>query len=247
MLSKSQIKQIVSLQQKKYRNKLGLFVVEGTKSVEEFLKSNYELDDLFYTDEDFLAITQNNKVADDNKHFITITELKKISALKNPNNVLAVFKIPQQSSDVDSNLTLVLDAVQDPGNLGTIIRLCDWFGIKKIVCSLDTVACYNPKVVQATMGSLTRVAISYTDLNDYLSNTKLPIFASIMDGDNIYKTKLPQKAIIIMGNEGNGISKELIKIATNKISIPHFGDIQKTESLNVATATAVILSEFCRG
>ncbi|MEE9349533.1 MAG: RNA methyltransferase [Flavobacteriaceae bacterium] len=244
MLSKSQIKLITSLQQKKYRTKYKLFVVEGKKSVLEFLKSNYELE-ILYATESFVNPMPNLK--EDKEYIITNNELKKISSLKNPTEILAVFRLSEKKHTVESDLTLVLDAVQDPGNLGTIIRLCDWFGIKSIVCSPTTVDCYNPKVVQATMGSLTRVSVVYTDLETYLTNTTLPIYASLLDGENIYKTKLPKKALIIMGNEGKGISKELIALATNSLNIPHFGEQQDTESLNVATATAVLLSEFCRG
>ena len=240
MLSKSQIKRINSLQQKKYRNKLGLFIVEGKKSVNEFLKSNFKLDSLFYTadyivDKEILS-----------KQEITQNELHKITALKNANQVLAVFEIPNNSIISNKGLTLVLDDIKDPGNLGTIIRLCDWFGINQLVCSKETVDCYNPKVVQASMGSLTRVTVVYTDLQDFLQNTKRKIFVSLMDGDNIYKTTLPKEAVIIMGNEANGIAKNLISLATDKISIPRFGNLHQTESLNVATATAIILSEFKR-
>jgi len=240
MLSKSQIKRINSLQQKKYRNKLGLFIVEGKKSVNEFLESDFKLDSLFYTtdyivDEEILS-----------KQEITQSELHKITALKNANQVLAVFKIPSNSVISNKDLTLVLDDIKDPGNLGTIIRLCDWFGVNQLICSTETVDYYNPKVVQASMGSLTRVKVVYTDLQEYMSSTNLPVFVSLMDGKNIYKTKLPKEAIIIMGNEANGISDKLINLATDKISVPRFGKLHQTESLNVATATAIILSEFKR-
>ena len=240
MISKNQIKKTQSLQQKKFRNKYGLFIVEGTKSVQEFLKSSFELDSLFYTDS-YPVATISSKY-----HLVTNTELKKISALKKANNVLAIFKVPNFKNIKTEGLILALDAIKDPGNLGTIIRLGDWFGIAQIVCSKDTVDCYNPKVVQASMGSLTRVQITYTDLQNFITNTNLPVFTSLMDGDNIYKTKLPKEAIIIMGNEANGISNEILTLATNTISIPKFGDSQQTESLNVSTATAIILSEFKR-
>jgi TrmH family RNA methyltransferase len=240
MLSKSQIKRINSLQQKKYRNKLGLFIVEGKKSVNEFLMSDIKLDSLFYTTNYIV----DNKIL--SKQEITQNELHKITALKNANQVLAVFEIPNNSIINNIGLSLVLDDIKDPGNLGTIIRLCDWFGINQLICSKETVDCYNPKVVQASMGSLTRVQVIYTDLQDYLNNTTLPVFVSLMEGDNIYKTTLPKEAIIIMGNEANGIANNLINLATNKISIPRFGALHQTESLNVATATAIILSEFKR-
>jgi TrmH family RNA methyltransferase len=143
-------------------------------------------------------------------------------------------------------LIVALDDVRDPGNLGTILRLCDWFGIQELICSKETVDVFNPKVVQATMGSIARVHVSYVDLNVFLSTTSLPIFGTFMTGDSIYKANLPQEGIIVMGNEANGISAELEKIIKNRLTIPRFGTLQKTESLNVATATAIVLSEFRR-
>lgn len=243
-LSKSQIKIITSLQQKKYRNKQNLFVVEGVKSVNEFLASNFILENLFYTEE--YNITSFNSKILNKSQLVTNTKLKKISFLKTPNQVLAVFKIPKESDVLKNGLIVVLDEIKDPGNLGTIIRLCDWFDVKQLVCSLKTVDCYNPKVVQASMGSLARIKVTYVNLNSYLNKSTFPIFTADMNGDNIYKTQLPKNAIIIMGNEANGISKEVNSLSTHKISIPRFGNIQQTESLNVATATAIILSEFRR-
>jgi TrmH family RNA methyltransferase len=241
MLSKNQIKLITSLHQKKYRNKHQLFFVEGSKSVLEFLNSAYELDTLYHTTGFTPNISQNKS------QLISDKALKKISALKNPNTVLAVFKMPLQNDNhIENGFILVLDDIKDPGNLGTIIRLCDWFNVKQIVCSLETVDCYNPKVVQATMGSLTRISIRYKGLNDYLNSTKLPVFATVMDGQNVYHEKLPKKAIIVMGNEANGISLSILETVSNKISIPKFGNLQQTESLNVASATAILLSEFSR-
>ena len=140
---------------------------------------------------------------------------------------------------------VVLDAVRDPGNLGTIIRLCDWFGIKQLICSIDTVDCYNPKVLQATMGSIARVDLVYTDLLEYLKNTDVPILGAFMDGTSVYQKELPQKGILVMGNEANGISKEVGELVSERVSIPQFGD-PSTESLNVATATAILLSEIRR-
>jgi TrmH family RNA methyltransferase len=143
-------------------------------------------------------------------------------------------------------LIVALDAIRDPGNLGTIIRLCDWFGIQQLICSNETVDVYNPKVVQATMGSISRVNVSYINLEDFISTTSLPVFGTFMNGENIYSTTLPQEGIIVMGNEANGISKEVENSIQNRLTIPRFGTLQKTESLNVATATAIILSEFRR-
>ena len=240
MITKNQIKLIISLQQKKFRNEYQLFIAEGEKVITELLNSKFELNHLYTTDSVFDDLDIKNKTQ------INSSDLGKISALSTANNCLALFKISTSNVINDSELVLVLDDIRDPGNLGTIIRLCDWFGINQVVCSLQTVDVYNPKVVQATMGSLTRVNINYCDLSDYLSKTNLPIFGTFMDGDNIYKTQLPEKGIIIMGNEANGISENLEKFIQNRLSIPRFGTVQATESLNVATATAIVLSEFRR-
>ena len=237
-LSKNHIKLITSLSQKKYRQKHKLFVVEGVKVVQEFLNSSYELEIVFSTDTDF---SSTNKFIE-----VTDQELKKISSLKNPNKVLAIFKIPNQINPIMGGLILALDSINDPGNLGTIIRLCDWFGIEQLVCSNETVDCFNSKVVQASMGSLTRVAVSYLDLKKYLQNASVPIFIADMDGLNVYKTKLPDSALLVLGNEANGISDDIKQLVTTKITIPRYGAFQQTESLNVATASAILLSEFRR-
>ena len=237
-LSKNHIKLITSLSQKKYRQKHKLFVVEGVKVVQEFLNSSYELEIVFSTDTDF---SSTNKFIE-----VTDQELKKISSLKNPNKVLAIFKIPNQINPITDGLILALDSINDPGNLGTIIRLCDWFGIEQLVCSNETVDCFNSKVVQASMGSLTRVAVSYLDLKKYLQNASVPIFVADMDGLDVYKTKLPDSALLVLGNEANGISDEIKQLVTTKITIPRYGAFQQTESLNVATASAILLSEFRR-
>ena len=237
-LSKNHIKLITSLSQKKYRQKHKLFVVEGVKVVQEFLNSSYELDIVFSSDTDFSSTDKFIEVTDQ--------ELKKISSLKNPNKVLAIFKIPNQINPIMGGLILALDSINDPGNLGTIIRLCDWFGIEQLVCSNETVDCFNSKVVQASMGSLTRVAISYLDLKKYLQNASVPIFIADMDGLNVYKTKLPDSALLVLGNEANGISDDIKQLVTTKVTIPRYGAFQQTESLNVATASAILLSEFRR-
>ena len=237
-LSKSHLKLITSLSQKKYRQKHKLFIAEGVKVVEEFLSSALELEILFSTESNFSHLDSFVEVSD--------LELKKISNLKTPNKVFAIFRIPEENEIVSTGLIVVLDAINDPGNLGTIIRLCDWFGVQQLICSKDTVDCYNSKVVQASMGSLTRVSILYTSLQEYLSDVSIPIFIADMDGKDVYKEKLPSEAILVMGNEANGISEEIKTLVTNKISIPRFGNSQETESLNVATATAILLSEFRR-
>jgi len=239
MISKNQLKLITSLSQKKYRTKHQLFVVEGIKMVHELLNSTFLLNHLFYT-EDFEAATINNKT------LISQDELKKISNLKTPNKVLALFEIPPQKTIQKDELIIALDDINDPGNLGTIIRLCDWFGVKQIVCSTNTVDLYNQKVVQATMGSLSRVQVNYTHLHAFLSDSTLPIYIADMNGQNLYETKLPKNGILVMGNEANGISKEINELDNHKITIPRFGDTQQTESLNVATATAILLNEFRR-
>ncbi|NRS88985.1 TrmH family RNA methyltransferase [Flavobacterium sp. 7E] len=240
MVSKNQIKLITSLQQKKYRIAHKLFFAEGVKVIQELLDSNLELDHLYSTQNDF------DNVESSKKTLIHESDLKKISALANPNTCLAVFKIPPHKEIISSGLIVALDNVRDPGNLGTILRLCDWYGVKQLICSNETVDLYNSKVVQATMGSISRVNVSYVDLNLYLAEAKLPLFGTFMDGNSIYKTTLPEEGIVVMGNEANGISEEIEKIIINRLSIPRFGDIQKTESLNVATATAIVLSEFSR-
>lgn len=239
MLSKNQIKLITSLNQKKYRQQHGLFVAEGVKTIKELLQSNLQLHALYTT----AAFNIDAK----DEVLISEKDLKRISFLKTPNTALAIFKIPAAKPIEDNALIVALDAVRDPGNLGTIIRLCDWFGVKDLVCSNETVDCYNPKVVQATMGSITRVNISYLDLKTFLMTSKSTVFGAFMEGENVYPKQLPQNAVLVMGNEANGISKEIEEIITEKISIPQFGNLQETESLNVATATAIFLSEFRRG
>ena len=241
MVIKNQIKLITSLQQKKYRVANQLFFAEGIKVIQELLESNFELVHLYSTLADF------EEVSNDKKTIIHESDLKKISALATPNTCLAVFKIQIEKKINESGLILALDSIRDPGNLGTILRLCDWFGISQIICSKDAVDIYNPKVVQATMGSLARVNVNYIDLETFISQTPLPVFGTFMDGTNIYKTNLPQEGIIIMGNEANGISPEIEKLIKNRLTIPRFGALQKTESLNVANATAIVLSEFRRG
>jgi TrmH family RNA methyltransferase len=240
MVSKNQIKLIKSLQQKKYRLANELFIAEGAKVIQELLQSNFELEHLYSTETIFAAIPSNKKTV------VTEADLKKISALSTASNCLAVFKIPNETKMETTGFIVALDDIRDPGNLGTIIRLCDWFGIRQLWCSKETVDVYNPKVIQATMGSIARVNISYVDLKESISKSKLPVFGTFMDGENVYNQKLPAVGILVLGNEANGISKDLEKVITNRIAIPRFGDIQKTESLNVATATAIFLSEFKR-
>jgi TrmH family RNA methyltransferase len=240
MVSKNQIKLITSLQQKKFRQLHKLFIAEGVKVIQELLDSNFELEHLFVTESIF------EKINKDSKSLISDAELKKISCLATPNNCLALFVIPADELPTANGLIVALDAVRDPGNLGTIIRLCDWFGVAQLWCNEQTVDLYNPKVVQATMGSLARVKVHYLDLEKQIQNTNFPVFGTFMDGENIYQKQLPNEGILILGNEANGISGAIEKLVSERLSIPRFGNLQKTESLNVATATAIFLSEFKR-
>lgn len=240
MVSKNQIKFISGLQQKKQRLIHKMFVAEGVKVVQELLDADFELHQLYTTEDDFKSVNDSKKL------IVSADDLKKISALTTASSCLAVFKIPEQRELYQSGLIVALDAIRDPGNLGTIIRLCDWFGIQQLICSNETVDVYNPKVVQATMGSISRVNVSYINLEDFISTTSLPVFGTFMNGENIYSTTLPKEGIIVMGNEANGISKEVENSIQHRLTIPRFGTLQKTESLNVATATAIILSEFRR-
>ncbi|UOB16783.1 TrmH family RNA methyltransferase [Abyssalbus ytuae] len=241
MVSKNQIKLIKSLHQKKYRNLNSLFIAEGIKVINELIREGMDLHTLYAT-----SAGKFTKI-DENKFFeISESELKKISFLKTPNHAVAIFKIPAAKKINNKSLVVALDDIRDPGNLGTIIRLCDWFGITDLVCSINTVDCYNPKVVQATMGSLARVNITYLELEEFIKESGSDVFIADMEGENVYKTNLPSNGILIMGNEANGISQSIRKAASKKLSIPRFGSLQKTESLNVATATAILLSEFKR-
>jgi TrmH family RNA methyltransferase len=238
MVSKNQIKLIKSLTQKKYRKEHQLFIAEGSKVIEELLQSNFELEFIYTTKSMFYDVSEAKKA------IVLDSDLAKITALTTANDCLAIFKIPKERKMETEGLLVALDDIRDPGNLGTIIRLCDWFGISQIICSQQTVDVYNPKVVQATMGSMARVNITYVDLELYLAESENVIFGTFMDGENIYKKQLPASGIIVLGNEANGISKTVEAQITQKIAIPRFGNLQLTESLNVATAAAIILSEF---
>ncbi|MBO0591991.1 RNA methyltransferase [Cellulophaga sp. E16_2] len=240
MVGKSQIKLIKSLQLKKNRNLHQLFVVEGLKTIQELLKSSFEVYSVFSTDDHF--VEENSAFS----ALISSVDLKKMSSLNTPNGYLGVFKMSQKKAIHDNAWVVAVDTIQDPGNLGTIIRLCDWFGIKDLVCSSDTVDCYNPKVIQATMGSITRVNVTYLNLIDFLEETGLPIYGAFMDGETVYTSQMPVKGILVMGNEANGVSAEVEKLVQKRISIPQFG-AQTAESLNVATATAILLNEIRRG
>lgn len=243
-ISKSDIKFVRSLQHKKYRDESGCFVAEGDKCVGELL-GYFELEKMFRADE------------------LSAKQLEQLSALRSPQGAVAVFKKREQElpslSSLSCELTLVLDGVQDPGNLGTIIRTADWFGVKRIICSADTADCYNPKVVQATMGALARVSVFYTDLPDVLSRNKataqIPVYGTLLNGRNMYQNGAICRSdddtgvsgLLIMGNEGNGISASVREYITHPLFIPSYPAGAKTsESLNVAVATAVVLAEMRR-
>lgn len=238
-ISKAQVKFVRSLQLKKYRDEHGLFVAEGDKCIEE-LRKGFELVNLYREGEN-----------------ATRTEIEQMSGLKTPQGSIAVFCKPAVGygdRTLGHDLTLLLDGIQDPGNLGTIIRTCDWFGVKEIICSPDTVDCYNPKVVQATMGSLVRIRLVYRDLVPLIKAERYAgtrIFGTLLDGKNMYEelssVSDQSSAIIIMGNEGNGISEEVRKWITHPLRIPSYPEGAETsESLNVAIATAIVLAEFRR-
>ena len=237
MLSKNQVKLIQKLQQKKYRNELNLFIVEGKKSIVEFLQAGYRLELLIAT-EVFGTALNGQPIT-----LVSKEELRKVSSLKNPDEGLAIFHQRQHKGILQEGVILALDNVQDPGNLGTLIRLCDWFGIETLICNSQTVDCYNPKVVQATMGSLTRVAVHYVDLAGFLATCALPLYAMDLDGENLYTTEFPEDCVLILGNEANGISPEVRALTDGIITIPRFGKLQQTESLNVAMAGAIVVSQ----
>lgn len=240
MLSKNQSKLITSLKYKKYRKQHQLFIAEGIKVVNELISSNYKLEKLFCT-EDCYELFKNY-----NPQILSDKDLHKISGFTTPNKVLALFNLNQTFKIYKNGLILVLDNIKDPGNLGTIIRLGDWFGVEKIVCSLNSVDCFNHKVVQSSMGSIARVPIMYCDLQDFLKETKLPIYGALMNGDDIRSVKLMSDAILVMGNESTGISDQVLSLIKKKITIPRYSRETKTESLNVAAATAILLNEFRR-
>lgn len=240
MLSKNQVKFIRSLKKKKFQQVNQLFLAEGIKVVEELLSSSFKLHKIYCT------ISYQNPLKVTDLQVITEKELGMISDFTNPNQVIGVFEIPTEKTPQHKGLTIALDGINDPGNLGTIIRLCDWFGVTQLICSENTVDCYNPKVVQASMGSLARVAVNYLDLDEYLASESRIIYGTFLNGENIYDSKPEKNSVIVLGNEANGISDSIKALVQKKITIPQFGEQQQTESLNVATATAIFLSEFRR-
>ena len=238
MLTAHTIKVLQSLDKKKFRQKYNLFLVEGNKIICELFNSNIKIKEILSTDPQKLDRT------DIPITHISENELKKISFLKTPKDSVAVCYLAEEEKLEDKNIQLVLDGIQDPGNLGTIIRLADWFGIEQIICSEDTVDVYNPKVIQATMGSFTRVNMVYTDLAAYLSATENVNIGTDMEGENIYTFQKPEKINLILGNEGNGMRPETETLLQKSISIPRFGKSQSTESLNVSMAAGIILGQL---
>ncbi len=255
-ISKALVKHIRSLQQKKFRDEIGLFVAEGAKCVEE-LQRTFRLVYLVATEE---ALDGQEKWEAESGTFIaSLKEIEQISSLRTPQGMIGVFrKRPEATVPLGRNgLVLALDGIQDPGNMGTIIRTCDWFGIEDIYCSRETADCYNPKVVQATMGALARVHIHYVNLPQWLAaladtpgNEQLPVYGTLLDATDIYHPgAIPdyRRGVIVMGNEGNGISPEVRKFVTHPIRIPSYPkDAETSESLNVSIATAIVLAEFRR-
>ena len=243
MISKNQIKFIKQLELKKYRQREGLFVAEGPKVVGD-LMTRYHPSAVYATD-DYTppCAVEVQRISDD--------ELRKVSFLQHPQQVVALFPLPSHQmfppSASTTELTLALDGVQDPGNLGTIIRIADWFGINRIICSEETADAWNPKVVQATMGSIARVDIEYTDLAAWIDQLPkdIPVYGTLLDGDDIYAQELSANGVIVMGNEGKGLTEKVRRRVTRRLLIPSYRK-DTAESLNVAIATAIVCSEFRR-
>ena len=251
MIGRKKINQIKSLAQRKNRSKEQLFLAEGDKIILEVLKSPLHVSELFATE----RFIEENRQQLGRVEKITVTglnDIKKASLLKNPQNSLAVCLLPPttQIPAKITGLSFFLDCIQDPGNLGTILRICDWFGMEYLFCSPDTADIYNPKVIQASMGSFCRLKTAYasfSDISRLAVLSKIPVFGTFMEGKSLYSCKLPADALVVMGNEGNGIRPEVSQMISNKLSIPSFnsGTI-RPESLNVAVAAGIIGSEFRR-
>lgn len=241
MVTKNQIKLIKSLHQKKFRKQHQLFIAEGVKVITELINSSFELDFVYVTEDLAFDVSAEKIVR------VTNEDMQKMSVLATPSPCLALFHCVNELEVDYNDLVVALDDIRDPGNLGTIIRLCDWFGVKHIICTKETVDIYNPKVIQATMGSITRVNVVYGDLHTTIQNSGVEeVFGTFMNGENIYEQTLPSKGIIILGNEANGISSSIEELVSQRIAIPRFGALQQTESLNVAMASSIVLSEFRR-
>ncbi len=245
MLSKSQIGFIKSLHQKKYRKEHGIFIIEGIKSIIEFIPSDYQIHSIY-----FLTQYQSllPKLPANIKLFeVTGTELDKISTLQAPQGILALVNTPETTtfdkSSLRNSFSLIIDGIQDPGNLGTIIRTADWFGFKNVICSPNTVEVYNPKTVQATMGSLCRVNVTYQELPELLKDINIPVFGAMLNGNSLYETQWGTEGLVILGNEGKGVSPEIIDLIDRPVTIPRVGG---AESLNVAVSAAIFCADISR-
>ncbi len=240
-MTKGDIQFVRSLHTKGGRMEHGLFIAEGEKLIGEILDSTLEVQNIYALD---------SVIFGGDSEVVSPKEMERISTLKSANNSVAVVKIPQyqlHTPSLKGRLILALDEVQNPGNLGTIIRLADWFGIEDIICSPTSADLYNPKVVQATMGAITRVRVHYTPLVPFLESCDMTIYGTLLDGENIYSCDLQSSGVIVMGNEGRGLSPEVISLVNQRLYIPPFpSDRQGSESLNVAIATSIICSEFRR-
>jgi TrmH family RNA methyltransferase len=252
MLSKNKIKLIQSLNRKKDRDESGLFLVEGNKMVEEALRSEYKIETLVCTAQ---FADQHPEIRSKAQEIVETDRdsIQKASLLQSPQEALAIVKQPvieQPELNLNAELCLALDFIQDPGNLGTILRIADWFGIDTVICSENTVDVFNPKVVQASMGAIFRIKTLYTNLESFLLETaqdRIPVYGTFMDGINIYTEQLTKNGIIVLGNEGNGISESISRLVTRRIAIPTFStNANKGESLNVAIAASICCSEFRR-
>ncbi len=252
MLSKNKIKLIQSLNRKKERDESGLFLVEGNKMVEEALRSEYQIETLVCTAQ---FANQHPEIRSRAKEIIETDRdsIQKASLLQNPQEALAIVIQPELNTpklNLNTDLCLALDFIQDPGNLGTILRIADWFGINTVICSENTVDVFNPKVVQASMGAIFRIETWYTDLEKFLTQAKtsrIPVYGTFMDGTNIYTESLTKNGIVVLGNEGNGISESTSRLVTRRIAIPTFStNPNNAESLNVAIAASICCSEFRR-
>ena len=238
MLTAHKIKILQSLDKKKFRQKYNLFLVEGNKTIKEIPTSHYLINEIYSINPSELSLGNLNATE------ISPAELKKISFLQHPKDSVAVCELREESVETETGVQLILDGIQDPGNLGTIIRLADWFGISQIICSEDTVDFYNPKVIQASMGSFLRVNIVYQNLEKYLTENQQPVIGTDMDGTSFYDYKFPDNFNLVLGNEGNGIRPEIENLLTDKITIPRFGKSKATESLNVAMSAGIILGQI---
>ncbi|KAI9449432.1 tRNA/rRNA methyltransferase SpoU [Russula earlei] len=241
MLSKNEVKYIQSLCHKKQRQEDGVFVVEGPKLTEEIVKSDYKIRKI-YAVKDWIE----ENAAIEPVQLVSEEELQRISNLQAPNKVLAIAEQPAITSKPlwDNTLSIMLDGIQDPGNLGTIIRIADWFGITQVICSMDTVELYNPKVIQGTMGSFIRVTTWYADLEGMLTTAHVPVFGALLEGESIYNSIKPKEGIILVGSEGKGIRPNLLPFITSPVTIPRIGG---AESLNAAVAAAIIVSHLKGG